>query len=396
MSTCPSLEGWLMKQKHGLCRTWSRRYFVLEDRTLAYYHQKDDPSPQQVLDLTNYSLTFKRHTRRQCTFALTADHLPSYYLQAEDEDELDRWVHHLKQHLGSNGSVLDKWLERLEITAADSSCPTLPLPQQASTSMLSSKSGPGQLQPQHPPVNTLHSHRSMESISTFASLPHRVSFTNDRRPSTQSTHSNKSASSHATSYTAHTTFSNFSYPCLASASPTTTNTTQPASIAMAASPTPSHLTQPLTNHASSGKFFPALFFSSRKQKQDGPLASVPMGMSATAPGSSLASPAPPSLASATLPPGSPATPNFTGHAGGSMDDIDPMMQVTGFSTSSSSSSIHSGTLMQNLAAPIIHPSEYNHDDDPHERFLLRQRQKQQKQDLPYCYPSPALQVDASS
>lgn len=34
------LKGWLNKQKHGKCKAWLRRYFVLYDKELRYYKNK--------------------------------------------------------------------------------------------------------------------------------------------------------------------------------------------------------------------------------------------------------------------------------------------------------------------------------------------------------------------
>lgn len=34
------LQGYLMKQKHGRCRAWLRRYFVLYDEEIRYYKTK--------------------------------------------------------------------------------------------------------------------------------------------------------------------------------------------------------------------------------------------------------------------------------------------------------------------------------------------------------------------
>lgn len=34
------LKGWLNKQKHGKCRAWLRRYFVLYGEELRYYKNK--------------------------------------------------------------------------------------------------------------------------------------------------------------------------------------------------------------------------------------------------------------------------------------------------------------------------------------------------------------------
>lgn len=34
------IEGWLNKQKHGKCRAWVKRYFVLYGEELRYYKSK--------------------------------------------------------------------------------------------------------------------------------------------------------------------------------------------------------------------------------------------------------------------------------------------------------------------------------------------------------------------
>ncbi|CAO3592179.1 unnamed protein product [Absidia cylindrospora] len=220
----------------------------------------------------------------------------------------------------------------------------------------------------HP--SSLRSHRSVESIHTFCSLPsvsHRVSFTNDRRPSSQSTHSNSSDSSslsHASNSTTTTSTidTNTPYRFTNTELSLTTNSS-------------------ISNSSSSGnnsKFFTSRIFS-RKHPQRNSNKQSSLDTIGT-PHDSDYSPAmlslsTPSLLLATC--SSPSTDAMNEpeeqEQGSHMPDSQGIKQQQAldrhfFSSSSSSSACPL------LASSIIHPSEYNHDDDPQERLRHRQQQ----------------------
>ncbi|KAI8333835.1 hypothetical protein BC941DRAFT_515836 [Chlamydoabsidia padenii] len=338
-----SIQGWLMKQKHGLYRSWQKRYFVLQGRELSYYRHETDKVPQNVLDLDHYTISFKKQSRRNCTFVLVAEEhymQPDYYLQAESKDHLDIWVSHLQQHM-STSSVLDKWLERL-----DMSCSPQPRQQQESPSSCTSLHVPTisyhshHHQQQQQQQHTLRSHHSVESIHTFCSLPsvshHRVSFTNDRRPSSQSTHSNNSTTSNISNNTSN-------------------STTRPPAL------TPSSITSSSSSTISSTsgqhKFFASRLFS-RKQHQQQHRQSPQKQRSLDA------------MTSYNI------TPDEEEQQQEDEDqhslEEGPLMGQPLFS---------SDDMYSHLVTSIILPSEYNHDDDPQERLLRRQQKEQEEEQV---------------
>ncbi|ORZ20598.1 hypothetical protein BCR42DRAFT_434982 [Absidia repens] len=389
-SESSSLQGWLLKQKHGLYRSWLKRYFVLHGRELSYYRNETDKVPQNVLDLDHYTISFKKQSRRNCTFILVAEehHMqPDYYLQAETKDDLDVWISHLQQHM-STSSVLDKWLERLDMTCAPppppSSPPTLrdnqTVPCASLLAPTLSYHPHHPHHPQQPPSHhhqhpsSLRSHRSVESIHTFCSLPsvsHRVSFTNDRRPSSQSTHSNSSDSS-SLSHASNSTTATYA-----------TDTSTPYRFTNAELPLTTNSS--ISNSSSSGnnsKFFTSRIFSRKHpQRNSNKQSSVD---TINTPHESDYSPtmlslSTPSLLLATCSSASADTMNELEEQeqGSHMPDSKGIKQQQALNRhffSSSSSSSASSHVCPLLATSIIHPSEYNHDDDPQERLRRRQQQ----------------------
>ncbi|CAO3631474.1 unnamed protein product [Cunninghamella blakesleeana] len=414
-----TLQGWLMKQKHGLCRTWTRRYFVLSGRQLYYYrHEELDHSPQNVIDLDYYSISTKKNVKRQCTFVLVADEhrmLPDYYLQAESEEQLEIWVNHLQQHM-TTGSVLDKWLERLDINSQENPSSSLHTSQQQQQSSFMDS-------PPH-----LRSHRSVESIHTIGSVPSssmmipRSSFTNDRRPSYQSTHSNTSTTSHNSISTC-TTINT-------SSSTTNTNTT---------------IKHRSSNHnLKQNKLFSTRLFSKKNNSNNQLLLSSSSSSLLSSPTpidvATISTPSLSTLATTNHPPPSmnphqhPLTTSldldhyhhpvefnpsphhsflkkekvsrrisfhldhlknhhYKNHHLITSTSIDPTLSSSSssslmdkpyyYSSSESCSSTTSSSYQQQqqqqqpIVTPIIHPSEYNHDDDPEVRFKLRQQQQKE-------------------
>lgn len=368
-------------------------------------------SPQNVIDLDYYSISTKKNVKRQCTFVLVADEhrmLPDYYLQADSEEQLELWVGHLQQHM-TTGSVLDKWLERLDINSQDTPSSSLHVPPNSSHQ---------QQILDHHHHHHLRTHRSVESIHTLGSLPsssmiiQRTSFTNDRRPSYQSTHSNTSTTSHNSVST-----------CATVNTSSTTNTIQHRQ----------------SNHnLKQNKLFSTRLFSKKNSNSNS------NNLSSSSSSSLLSSPTPidvatistPSLSMlATTTNPSSSFSSSPGHHTTSLDldhhpielnphphhqflkkekvnrrisfhldhlknhhhknnnqhqhqvTIDPIISSSSssslmdkpyYSSSESCSSTSSyNPNQQPLVTPIIHPSEYNHDDDPEVRFKLRQQQQKE-------------------
>lgn len=132
---------------------------------------------------------------RYNTFCLVSDDetkfdWPDYYLQAEDTDERNKWIDSLQRHVSQSKSVLEKWLERLEIPQSDinemttissnTSTSTLPSTTQGS-GKLTNASVSNELLP--PPRQSLRSHKSVESLGTFTTKSTTSTDGYRRRPS---------------------------------------------------------------------------------------------------------------------------------------------------------------------------------------------------------------------
>ncbi|KAI9264241.1 hypothetical protein BDA99DRAFT_536959 [Phascolomyces articulosus] len=237
-SYTPQVQGWLLKQRHGICKSWLRRFFVLEGNELRYYKSEVESIPQCVIPLDNYQvvtdvipialpLILKKQPQRQYTFLLLSKdkqktERSDLFLQAETQEELDIWVNALQlQQLNDSTSVLDKWLERLD----DMHSTTPPPPTTthhhlhhttSTASTLSSSSAPAFLSPtkqhyhHHHPTRRppLRGHRSSESLGassissvgshSTATTSHRSSFGELRRTSNPSTLSSATSSPSAT------------------------------------------------------------------------------------------------------------------------------------------------------------------------------------------------------
>lgn len=117
---------------------------------------------------------------RYHTFCLVSDDetkfdWPDYFLQAENDYERDDWVDSLHQHVTQSKSVLEKWLERLDMPAEKLSVMTciyshddkntnkFSPPSQDLASLSSSVSLP-------PPHNSIRTYKSVESLGTFSTL----------------------------------------------------------------------------------------------------------------------------------------------------------------------------------------------------------------------------------
>ncbi|CDH49944.1 predicted protein [Lichtheimia corymbifera JMRC:FSU:9682] len=156
-------EGWLYKLSWtNLHRSWQRRYYVLQGKELRCYKKPDDHKPSSTIDLKHYvrvNMFPSKHS--QWTFRLETGcrYHKSYLLCGETEADSRSWIHtiaarihpehssqlcapgehHLKQYYQHHynnhsnnsvddddgideeiisdygSSVLDKWLERLDL-----------------------------------------------------------------------------------------------------------------------------------------------------------------------------------------------------------------------------------------------------------------------------------------
>ncbi|KAI9310502.1 hypothetical protein BX666DRAFT_2006612 [Dichotomocladium elegans] len=137
----PIIQGWLYKLTwFNLHRSWQRRYFVLDDCELRYYKQQNDPRPIGTVDLRLYSDVGPYPSKHSpFTFRIDSEcnHHRAFLLHAETKSELEHWMAALVSSIhpaghssciydieSDTGSVLDKWLERLDLQDDDPKSPT--------------------------------------------------------------------------------------------------------------------------------------------------------------------------------------------------------------------------------------------------------------------------------
>lgn len=114
--------GWLHKEStSGFRKTFHKRWFVLEDSELKYYKSEEDSVPHGVIDLNDYSTVAHDASCKRSPFAFVLkprsekEHR-SYLVFADSEEEMNKWMKTLQSCLGDR-SVLDKWLERLDLSS---------------------------------------------------------------------------------------------------------------------------------------------------------------------------------------------------------------------------------------------------------------------------------------
>jgi hypothetical protein len=87
-------SGWLTKQGH-LVKNWKRRWFVLEYPLLHYYKSPEDTTPRGSINCEQVTLSETialERTRKENCFMVHHPDRKVYYLQAEDEADMMRWV----------------------------------------------------------------------------------------------------------------------------------------------------------------------------------------------------------------------------------------------------------------------------------------------------------------
>ncbi|RCI01318.1 hypothetical protein CU097_011366 [Rhizopus azygosporus] len=124
--TTVHLKGWLYKQKHGKSKAFHKRYFILYGEELRYYKNQNDTTALAIISLDHYTLIPdpllpKQKQSKSLIFCLQSNDeskydWPDYFLQADSEEEKQIWIDCLqKLATGSSTSVLDKWLQRLDM-----------------------------------------------------------------------------------------------------------------------------------------------------------------------------------------------------------------------------------------------------------------------------------------
>lgn len=94
-------EGYLYKQNGMMVymKTWSKRYFVLENNTLYYYKSKNNMTVEvpRVIQLSQYYLCeIPAKSAKIYAFHLYHPKLPSYIMATVNESDLQDWITKLK------------------------------------------------------------------------------------------------------------------------------------------------------------------------------------------------------------------------------------------------------------------------------------------------------------
>ena len=87
-------QGWLLK-RGGFVKSWKRRWFVLEYPILKYYVNPADSTPKGQINCEETTLTEKhaqQEVAKEHCFAMYHPDRRTYFLKAEDEDDMMRWV----------------------------------------------------------------------------------------------------------------------------------------------------------------------------------------------------------------------------------------------------------------------------------------------------------------
>eukprot|EP01133_Synstelium_polycarpum_P012381 gene12381-14526_t len=104
-------SGWLKKQSGGGLRkaAWKKRWFVLKDMVLYYYDGPESKQLKGKVSIPNWSVEADATTGGYC-FKLSHTGCPSVILQAETDEERNRWINNIKdsdKYLTQSSSLTD-------------------------------------------------------------------------------------------------------------------------------------------------------------------------------------------------------------------------------------------------------------------------------------------------
>lgn len=93
-------EGFLWKKGSGITKSWQKRYFVIKDHKIYYYHNSKD-SDQQCGELELGTVSVKPHDdpeRRNCFIIMSLK--KNYILQATCDYDVQQWVSIIQNNIG--------------------------------------------------------------------------------------------------------------------------------------------------------------------------------------------------------------------------------------------------------------------------------------------------------
>ncbi|RUS17292.1 hypothetical protein BC937DRAFT_90158 [Endogone sp. FLAS-F59071] len=168
--TPSNASGWLTKQSSsGFRKTWHKRWFVLKGDELQYFKTEEDPNPHGIIDLNLYNPAMQDPSFKKSRYAfillprvVSVDRKP-HVIFADSFDEMNHWIKAMQNRLGER-SVLDKWLERLDLNTFSSTDHTRPRNQKALSPTFSIATSDSSSKPRG-----LRKNRSNTSISSSSS-----------------------------------------------------------------------------------------------------------------------------------------------------------------------------------------------------------------------------------
>jgi predicted neuraminidase len=100
-SDLPEKAGWLYKKTSNPITRWNKRYFVLKDKVLKYYHKQDEISPSGALNLDQISIDVqvKRVKNGAEMHIFPHGSKVRFRLKASDTETLLEWATVLYQHI---------------------------------------------------------------------------------------------------------------------------------------------------------------------------------------------------------------------------------------------------------------------------------------------------------
>ena len=97
--------GWLLKHTSNPFKKWQRRYFILKNKKLRYYHKETDTKPAGSFNFDLISLNFQllRHTKDDMELVLhPLCSNRKFRFKSESSQELESWAVSISEHISAS------------------------------------------------------------------------------------------------------------------------------------------------------------------------------------------------------------------------------------------------------------------------------------------------------
>ncbi|KAI7862590.1 hypothetical protein BDF14DRAFT_1885912 [Spinellus fusiger] len=124
-SSTLKMQGWLLVQRQGFYKTYTRRFFVLTTNEMICFKHETDTAPQTVIQLHHYQLdTTNTCPETHYSFQLISEEsnkskYPDISFQTDSKESLEAWLESFQRRSGC-AEILQKWLERYDIPTQNS------------------------------------------------------------------------------------------------------------------------------------------------------------------------------------------------------------------------------------------------------------------------------------